>query len=189
MLKNFDDGKKFAASYPYPLHAWHLGKEMLVIGMGAEWWLTTPAFQGRVRPQHLGLRLRRRHGRLYPITPRLPARVARLGGGAHTGAAEVPPTTKKQANGTPPRATCPPGSGAISQANEREPWLYEQAAPAKSSGSQGPEGLAGRCGKHVLRLCRRVTSGLGETSLGVLLHGGDAPEGVPPTRRALIATA
>jgi neutral ceramidase len=35
-LKKLDDGEKFAASYPYPLHAWRLGKEMLVIGMGAE---------------------------------------------------------------------------------------------------------------------------------------------------------
>jgi len=36
MLKKLDDGEKFASSYPYPLHAWRLGKEMLVIGMGAE---------------------------------------------------------------------------------------------------------------------------------------------------------
>jgi neutral ceramidase len=36
MLKKLDDGEKFASSYPYPLHAWRLGKEMLMIGMGAE---------------------------------------------------------------------------------------------------------------------------------------------------------
>ena len=27
---------KFAAAYPYPVHAWRLGKDTLVIGMGAE---------------------------------------------------------------------------------------------------------------------------------------------------------
>lgn len=36
MLAKLDAGEKFAAAYPYPLHAWRLGKEMLVIGMGAE---------------------------------------------------------------------------------------------------------------------------------------------------------
>jgi hypothetical protein len=36
MLKKLDAGEEFAAAYPYPLHAWRLGKEMLVIGMGAE---------------------------------------------------------------------------------------------------------------------------------------------------------
>lgn len=36
MLKKLDAGEKFAPSYPYPLHAWRLGQEMLVIGMGAE---------------------------------------------------------------------------------------------------------------------------------------------------------
>jgi neutral ceramidase len=36
MLKKLDAGEKFSASYPYPVHAWRLGKEMLVIGMGAE---------------------------------------------------------------------------------------------------------------------------------------------------------
>ncbi len=36
MIKKLDDGEKFASAYPYPLHAWRLGKEMLVIGMGAE---------------------------------------------------------------------------------------------------------------------------------------------------------
>ena len=34
--KKLDAGEKFAAAYPYPLHAWRLGKEMLIIGMGAE---------------------------------------------------------------------------------------------------------------------------------------------------------
>src|SRR5438046_9396599 len=36
MLHKLDAGETFTPSYPYPLHAWRLGKEMLVIGMGAE---------------------------------------------------------------------------------------------------------------------------------------------------------
>lgn len=36
MLRKLDAGEPFAASYPYPVHAWRLGKEMLIIGMGAE---------------------------------------------------------------------------------------------------------------------------------------------------------
>ena len=36
MLKKLETGEKFAASYPYPLHAWRLGDEMLFIGMGGE---------------------------------------------------------------------------------------------------------------------------------------------------------
>ncbi|MCS7045474.1 MAG: neutral/alkaline non-lysosomal ceramidase N-terminal domain-containing protein [Gemmataceae bacterium] len=36
MLAKLDAGETFAPTYPYPLHAWRLGKEMLVIGMGAE---------------------------------------------------------------------------------------------------------------------------------------------------------
>lgn len=36
MLRKLDAGEKFAPSYPYPLHAWRLGREMLVLGMGAE---------------------------------------------------------------------------------------------------------------------------------------------------------
>ncbi|MCE9562870.1 MAG: neutral/alkaline non-lysosomal ceramidase N-terminal domain-containing protein [Planctomycetes bacterium] len=36
MLGKLDAGEKFAASYPYPLHAWRLGKDTLMIGMGAE---------------------------------------------------------------------------------------------------------------------------------------------------------
>lgn len=36
MLQKLDNGEKFPASYPYPVHAWRLGDEMLVIGMGAE---------------------------------------------------------------------------------------------------------------------------------------------------------
>ena len=35
MLPRLDAGEKFSATYPYPLHAWRLGKEMLVVGMGA----------------------------------------------------------------------------------------------------------------------------------------------------------
>lgn len=36
LLKKLDDGHKFESAYPYPVHAWKLGNEMLVIGMGAE---------------------------------------------------------------------------------------------------------------------------------------------------------
>jgi hypothetical protein len=36
MLKQLDAGVKFEPSYPYPLHAWRLGKDTLFIGMGAE---------------------------------------------------------------------------------------------------------------------------------------------------------
>jgi hypothetical protein len=36
MLQKLDAGEEFSASYPYPVHAWRLGQEMLVIGLGAE---------------------------------------------------------------------------------------------------------------------------------------------------------
>lgn len=36
LLKKLDAGDDFESAYPYPVHAWRLGKEMLVIGMGAE---------------------------------------------------------------------------------------------------------------------------------------------------------
>lgn len=36
LLKKLDAGESFESAYPYPVHAWQLGKEMLVIGMGAE---------------------------------------------------------------------------------------------------------------------------------------------------------
>lgn len=36
LLKQLDAGEKFESAYPYPIHAWRLGREMLVIGMGAE---------------------------------------------------------------------------------------------------------------------------------------------------------
>ncbi|MBI2808219.1 MAG: neutral/alkaline non-lysosomal ceramidase N-terminal domain-containing protein [Planctomycetes bacterium] len=36
MIKKLDAGEKFESAYPYPIHAWRLGKEMLIIGMGAE---------------------------------------------------------------------------------------------------------------------------------------------------------
>jgi hypothetical protein len=36
MLQKLDEGEKFAESYPYPVHAWRLGSELLVIGLGAE---------------------------------------------------------------------------------------------------------------------------------------------------------
>jgi neutral ceramidase len=36
MLEKLERGEKFPASYPYPVHAWRLGSQMLVIGTGAE---------------------------------------------------------------------------------------------------------------------------------------------------------
>src|SRR5262245_51315930 len=36
LLDKLERGETFARSYPYPVHAWRLGSEMLVIGMGAE---------------------------------------------------------------------------------------------------------------------------------------------------------
>ena len=36
MLKKLDAGEKFESAYPYPVHAWRLGREMLLIGQGAE---------------------------------------------------------------------------------------------------------------------------------------------------------
>lgn len=36
LLKKLDEGEKFPSAYPYPLHAWRLGTETLMIGMGAE---------------------------------------------------------------------------------------------------------------------------------------------------------
>src|SRR5262249_13201548 len=36
LLKKLDSGETFATAYRYPVHAWQLGKEMLVIGQGAE---------------------------------------------------------------------------------------------------------------------------------------------------------
>ena len=36
MLKKLDAGETFETAYPYPIHAWRLGEEMLLIGMGAE---------------------------------------------------------------------------------------------------------------------------------------------------------
>jgi len=36
LLKKLDAGEKFESAYPYPVHAWRLGQEMLIIGMGAE---------------------------------------------------------------------------------------------------------------------------------------------------------
>ncbi len=36
LLQKLDQGEKFPDAYPYPIHAWQLGREMLVIGMGAE---------------------------------------------------------------------------------------------------------------------------------------------------------
>lgn len=36
LLKKLAAGEKFAAAYPYPLHAWRLGNDTLMIGMGAE---------------------------------------------------------------------------------------------------------------------------------------------------------
>jgi len=36
LLKKLDAGETFESAYPYPLHAWRLGNELLMIGMGAE---------------------------------------------------------------------------------------------------------------------------------------------------------
>ena len=36
LLKKLDQGETFPPAYPYPLHVWRLGKETLMIGMGAE---------------------------------------------------------------------------------------------------------------------------------------------------------
>jgi hypothetical protein len=36
MLEKLEAGEKFESTYPYPVHAWQLGKELLLIGMGAE---------------------------------------------------------------------------------------------------------------------------------------------------------
>lgn len=36
LLTKLDSGEAFPTSYPYPVHAWRLGREMLVIGQGAE---------------------------------------------------------------------------------------------------------------------------------------------------------
>ena len=36
MLQKLDALEKFSDSYPYPIHAWRLGAEMLIIGQGAE---------------------------------------------------------------------------------------------------------------------------------------------------------
>ncbi len=36
LFRKLDAGDKFEAAYPYPVHAWRLGNEVLMIGMGAE---------------------------------------------------------------------------------------------------------------------------------------------------------
>lgn len=36
MLQRLDAGETFPTGYPYPLHTWRLGHELLIIGMGAE---------------------------------------------------------------------------------------------------------------------------------------------------------
>lgn len=36
LLKRLDAGDRFAAAYPYPVHAWRLGRDTLMIGTGAE---------------------------------------------------------------------------------------------------------------------------------------------------------
>lgn len=36
LLKRLDAGETFEGAYPYPVHAWRLGREMLVIAQGAE---------------------------------------------------------------------------------------------------------------------------------------------------------
>jgi len=36
MLQKLNDGETFPDAYPYPIHAWQLGDQTLMIGMGAE---------------------------------------------------------------------------------------------------------------------------------------------------------
>ena len=36
LLRKLDEGAKFEEAYPYPLHAWQLGGNLTIIGMGAE---------------------------------------------------------------------------------------------------------------------------------------------------------
>ncbi len=36
MLRELDAGRTFAPAYPYPVHAWQLGRELLLIGTGGE---------------------------------------------------------------------------------------------------------------------------------------------------------
>ena len=36
MLQKLENGEQFETSYPYPVHAWQLGAELLMIGTGAE---------------------------------------------------------------------------------------------------------------------------------------------------------
>ena len=36
LLKKLEAGEKFSPNYPYPLHAWSLGADLLIIGQGAE---------------------------------------------------------------------------------------------------------------------------------------------------------
>ncbi|MFO0918552.1 MAG: neutral/alkaline non-lysosomal ceramidase N-terminal domain-containing protein [Planctomycetaceae bacterium] len=36
LLKKLDAGEQFESAYPYPVHAWRLGAETLIIGLGAE---------------------------------------------------------------------------------------------------------------------------------------------------------
>lgn len=36
LLKKLDGGERFAGSHPYPVHAWRLGNELLILGTGAE---------------------------------------------------------------------------------------------------------------------------------------------------------
>lgn len=36
LLQKLDAGDKFESAYPYPVHAWRLGKELLIVGQGAE---------------------------------------------------------------------------------------------------------------------------------------------------------
>jgi RNA-directed DNA polymerase len=56
------------------------------------------------------------------------------------------------------------GDDARSCADEREPWLYEQAAQISPPGPSRLEGLGGRCGAYVRRWCGWVTSGLAGSS-------------------------
>ena len=80
------------------------------------------------------------------------------------------------------------GDDVRSLADEREPRLYEQAAPASPPGPSRLEGLGGRCAAYVRRWCRWVTSGLAESPGGCLLPGGGASSTGPRRGRCRPAT-
>ena len=51
-------GETFASSYPYPVHAWRLGDELLFIGLGGEAVVDYALrFKKEFGPQHVDLRI------------------------------------------------------------------------------------------------------------------------------------